>query len=69
MTKKETIDRAKTRASASAKRIKLFFDFLTICPHVIPADIGAEAFVAEIAKGSKALAAVLKEDIGQEAPK
>jgi hypothetical protein len=45
-------------ARSRAKRIDAFLDCLKACPHVIPADIGAEAFVAEIDKGSIALAKI-----------
>jgi hypothetical protein len=47
-------------AFVSVSRVKAFLECLTVCPHIIPANIGAEAFVAEIEKGSKALAEVLK---------
>jgi hypothetical protein len=52
-------------AFVRVSRVKAFIECLTACPHIIPPNIGAEAFVAEIDKGSKALAAILKQDIEQ----
>jgi hypothetical protein len=48
-------------AFVNVNRVKGFLECLAACPHVIPADIGAEAFVAEIEKGSKALSKLLME--------
>jgi hypothetical protein len=54
--------------SVQTRRVRAFLELLTTCPHVIPANIGAEAFVAEIDKGSKALAELLKQN-NEQAPK